>query len=192
MTWPSRSRRSSFGAASTRAASVTGDSALRLGRAPQPHRALGLHYRGRPVPARPAVRRPPAPAAASATPRPRWPRAMRARVAVRGAAPAAVGSDCASSPARAPAGARPGRGRCAGGGSSSVFSSAFAAAAFIASAGAITATLAPPRWLVSCTQSISARMRSTGMASTAPSTSPSSFIESGSTSRRSGCWPAIT
>ena len=46
-----------------------------------------------------------------------------------------------------------------GGGSSSVFSSALAACGFIRSAGAITATFARCRWLVSATKSISARIR---------------------------------
>ena len=57
-----------------------------------------------------------------------------------------------------------------GGGSSSVFSSALAAAAFIRSAGAITATFARWRWLVSCAKSISARTRSIAIVSTASST----------------------
>ena len=53
-----------------------------------------------------------------------------------------------------------------------------AAAAFIRSAGAITATLARWRWLVSWTNSVSARTRSMPMDSTVPSVSSSGSITS--------------
>ena len=56
-----------------------------------------------------------------------------------------AGSGCATSPARGPAGARPGADTCRGGGSSSVFSSAFAAAAFIVSAGTMIGDLGARR-----------------------------------------------
>ena len=94
------------------------------------------------------------------------------------------------------------------GGSSSSLSSALDAEMFIASAGWITTTRAPPRWLVMRASSVSGRncpiriawlaalplpFSSTASSSPSPSPSPASAaIEAGSIIRRSGWFPAST
>jgi hypothetical protein len=78
----------------------------------------------------------------------------------------------------------------AGGGSSSVFSSALAAFGFIRSAGAITTTLARCRCALNCVNEVTSRIRSTPIVSF-HSGSPSSPKLSCVTRIRSGCWPAI-
>ena len=106
----------------------------------------------------------------------------------RRAAPRAAGNGCATSPASAPADARPACRYVSGGGSSSVFSSAFAAETLQRFRRHDDRHLGPPTMAVTSAQSISARMYSTGIVSSGL-TSPSSSISIGSTIRRSGCWP---
>ena len=166
----------------------------RLARAPSSQRArsactagVGERERGA------AARRRPAPAAVAASATPCAASHAARLVGVgprRGDAPAAAAR---SSPAGGRADATPGCRYVSGGGSSSVFSSALAAAAFIASAGAMTATLARPRWLRELRPVDQRADRDRPViASTRLDVAVVVDRRTARPARRSGCWPAAT